>query len=193
MLRFWVLGRQFRHVSVFKISRRHTSKMQQCTRISKISPEQCNMLGRTKHMPRLKTGDPRFCCTACYSYLLVSHSTAQKNRTWYSSHLPIFPRMFLEVDIHLTSAFTLEYFKELVCFAVTLYIGLHTDNTHSAIIRSSHVFVRPQGQLRPFVVVYPPPHVVQVLKEEWGDYKPTQEQEKTFIIGERGEQHNKFF
>lgn len=57
----------------------------------------------------------------------------------------------------------------------------HTGNTHTAIIQSSHVFIGSQGQLRPFIVVYPSAHVVQVLKEERGDYKPTQEQEKTIL------------
>lgn len=90
--------------------------------------------------------------------------------------------MFLETDTQVTSAFTLR----------SLFV-LHTGNTHSAIIQSGHVFVRAQGQLRPLIVVYPSAHVVQVLEEEWGHYKPTQEQEKTLRTGERGEQHNKFF
>lgn len=52
-----------------KISRRHPSKMQQSTRISVISPEQCNMLGRTK----LVIPD--------FAALLVSNPAAQKKNT----------------------------------------------------------------------------------------------------------------
>lgn len=73
------------------------------------------------------------------------------------------------------------------------HIGVHTGSTHSAIVQSGHVLIRSQGQLRPLIVVNPPAHVVQVLEEEWGHYKPTQEQERTLVIGEREEQHNKSF
>lgn len=79
-----------------KISRRHPSKMQQSTRISVISPEQCNMLGRTKLVI------PDF--AALLVVLTCLYQILQHKR---KTHLSIFPRMVLETEMQLTSASTL--------------------------------------------------------------------------------------
>lgn len=196
--RFRVLGRQFRHVWVFKIRRRHTSKMQQSTTISKIFPEQWNMLCRIKHTSRLKTGDPWFCCTACF-FSLVSCSAAQRKKPCILPNYPYFLehswKLICSSGVHFLWGACLSAFSLTSLFVYPVCSTVHWfahGSTHSAIIQSCCVLVRPQGQLRPFIVVYPPAHVVQVLEEERGHYKPRQEQERTFVIGEREDQHDKF-